>query len=190
MQLTTNIKFSNFDGINFIYFLSKFKEISSQNFIKFLREKVPNVDNIIFSNDSVNPDFEFLTVMTNDVATIDSINIVMNAVTKSYGGEDGYSQMQIKQDSRNENSEWVPFNNPDSGIILNVINKDGQTINFDYTTRTKIINDLKRYVDGIRPIDTIESKNDWKALIKANELIIEKNRKQKKSKKCSKIQPK
>ena len=73
----------------------------------------------------------------------------MNAVTKSYGGEDGYSQMQIKQDSRNENSEWVPFNNPDSGIILNVINKDGQTINFDYTTRTKIINDLKRYVDGI-----------------------------------------
>ena len=140
---------TNFDGINFIYFLSKFKEISSQNFIKFLREKVPNVDNIIFSNDSVNPDFEFLTVMTNDVATLDSINIVMNAVTKSYGGEDGYSQMQIKQDSRNENSEWVPFNNPDSGIILNVINKDGQTINFDYTTRTKIINDLKRYVDGI-----------------------------------------
>jgi hypothetical protein len=140
---------TNFDGINFIYFLSKFEEISSQNFIKFLREKVPNVDNIIFSNDSVNPDFEFLTVMTNDVATLDSINIVMNAVTKSYGGEDGYSQMQIKQDSRNENSEWVPFNNPDSGIILNVINKDGQTINFDYTTRTKIINDLKRYVDGI-----------------------------------------
>jgi hypothetical protein len=140
---------TNFDGINFIYFLSKFKEISSQNFIKFLREKVPNVDNIIFSNDSVNPDFEFLTVMTNDVATLDSINIVMKAVTKSYGGEDGYSQMQIKQDSRNENSEWVPFNNPDSGIILNVINKDGQTINFDYTTRTKIINDLKRYVDGI-----------------------------------------
>ena len=140
---------TNFDGINFIYFLSKFKEISSQNFIKFLREKVPNVDNIIFSNDSVNPDFEFLTVMTNDVATLDSINIVMNAVTKSYGGEDGYSQMQIKQDSRNENSEWIPFDNPDSGIILNVINKDGQTINFDYTTRTKIINDLKRYVDGI-----------------------------------------
>jgi hypothetical protein len=28
-----------------------------------------------------------------------------------------------------------------------------------------------------------ESKNDWKALIKANELIIEKNRKQKKFKK-------
>ena len=141
---------TNFDGINFIYFLSKFQELSGQSLLKFLREQnIQNIDDIIFSENSINPDFEFLTVMTSDVATLESINTVMNTVTKSYGGEDGYSQMQIKQDSRNENSEWVPFNNSDSGITLNVINKDGQTINFEYTTRTKIINDLKRYVDRI-----------------------------------------
>jgi hypothetical protein len=73
----------------------------------------------------------------------------MNAVTKSYGGEDGYSQMQIKQDSRNENSEWEPFNNPNENITLNFINSDGETILFDYTKRTEILNQLKMYIDGI-----------------------------------------
>ena len=138
---------TNFDGINFIYFLSKFKEISGKNFIKFLHEKIKNIDNIIYSEDSINPDFEFLTVMTNDVATLDAINIVMNAMTKSYGGVDGYSQMQIKQDSRNQDSEWMTFNEPDANIVLNAINRDGETINFDYTTRTKIINDLEKHND-------------------------------------------
>ena len=142
---------TNFDGINFIYFLSKFKQLSGgKSLKKFLFEQgIPNIENIIFSENSINPDFEFLTVMTSDVATLESINIVMDAVTKSYGGVDGYSQMLIKQDSRNENSEWVPFNNPDSGIILNVINNDGQTIPFDYTKRTKILNDLKIDVDKV-----------------------------------------
>ena len=142
---------TNFDGINFIYFLSKFKELSGgKSLKKFLFEQeIPNIENIIFSENSINPDFEFLTVMTSDVATLNSLNIVKDAVKTSYGGKYGYSQMLIKQDSRNENSEWEPFNNPNENITLNFINSDGETILFDYTKRTEILNQLKMYIDGI-----------------------------------------
>jgi hypothetical protein len=142
---------TNFDGINFIYFLSKFKQLSGgKSLKKFLFEQgIPNIENIIFSENSINPDFEFLTVMASDVATLNSLNIVNNAVKTSYGDKDGYSQMLIKQDSRNENSEWEPFNNPNENTTLNFINSDGETISFDYTKRTEILNQLKMYMDGI-----------------------------------------
>ena len=142
---------TNFDGINFIYFLSKFKQLSGgKSLKKFLFEQgIPNIENIIFSENSINPDFEFLTVMTSDVATLNSLNIVNDAVKTSYGGKYGYSQMLIKQDSRNEKSEWEPFNNPNENTTLNFINSDGETIPFDYTKRTEILNQLKMYIDGI-----------------------------------------
>ena len=141
---------SNFDGVNFIYFLSKFRNISGKKLIGFLfDEGITDINNIIKQKGNVSPEFEFYKKTSIDIQTMKSLKIVLDAITKSYGGVDGYSQMLIKQDSRNENSEWVPFNNSDSGIILNVINSDGETIPFDYKQRRDILNDLKIYIDEV-----------------------------------------
>ena len=141
---------SNFDGVNFIYFLSKFRNISGKKLIGFLfDEGITDINNIIKQKGNVSPEFEFYKKTSIDIQTMKSLKIVLDAITKSYGGVDGYSQMLIKQDSRNENSEWVPFNNSDSGITLNVINSDGETIPFDYKQRTDILNDLKIYIDEV-----------------------------------------
>ena len=141
---------SNFDGVNFIYFLSKFRNISGKKLIGFLfDEGITDINNIIKQKGNVSPAFEFYEKTSIDIQTMKSLKIVLDAITKSYGGVDGHSQMLIKQDSRNENSEWVPFNNLDSGITLNVINSDGETIPFDYKQRKDILNDLKIYIDEV-----------------------------------------
>jgi PKD repeat protein len=143
---------NNLDGINFLYFLVKFKEVANEEFMSFLMKEdfeQSTIKTII--NNSVNANFKFVTIMEDQVTTIESIKVIMDALTSSYGGSDGYRQFQVALDSRLSLNElqWTGFRGNNPNAIITVINSDGEEVKFDYSTRLEILRDLELYINGV-----------------------------------------
>lgn len=166
----------SYDGVNLIYFMKKFKEVSGKSVKTFLSEKEININNVINGENVINPEFKFYELMQNQsVDQIDEINKVLDSLNKTMGNVSGYKNLLVQKDSRDSNSDYVNFNKVATNFVLTITNVDGEATQFDYSRRTEILNEIGQYMkeawNGIKDRDSIVTQNLEKAGNQINKVL-------------------
>jgi hypothetical protein len=143
---------TSYDGVNFLYFLKKFKEVKGKDFYTWLVSDINGVEGADFSAEEittafkkVNPTFQFIADVSYKTIA-QNINQILTIYQNVSNPNTGIENIYYKDNGSNKTQPWKKFETT-IGSTLSINNINNQITTFSSDEINKIKTSASNYLD-------------------------------------------
>ena len=146
---------TSYDGVNFIYFLKKFKEVKNKDFYTWIMSDINGSDGADFTSEEfttalekINPNFTFITGVSYKT-TADNINQILTIYQNVTSEDTGIKNIYYRNNGTGNNDKTEPWKKftATSGSTLDITDINNKTVSFSYDEINNIKESALNYLN-------------------------------------------